>query len=427
MATAGGGSVFVTPLPAAPAAPAAATHTLFVRLLVRPGTGQLEQKRRTLALNATWTEVFDAIKAEGRHVGAMGALMKVEASFPPPIGDSEVDESEAVSDVLTCERVTLIAHQPGLERAAPRVPQLAREAVRSIPPFMHLGRKNLSNCYEGLVKMIEGEPAPRSLGFLSAESVGKKWMVDLNDIVFHTSPFHSKMASRGFRVQKAFNFAANTKVLEGADVEPAPGTTTRPFSNLSERANAACTAGLPPFQLPGYLQHLVPATGAAAAATGLGNLDVTALSACRTCATSPTATPPPPLPRRRQRRQQQRTQLQPQQQHPRSTLRRRAPCASLPNSKTAVAFVETEPPPPGTMMMMTMMTMVPCYWLPHLHPSEPPARARRRRPHERRRRCRRERGRGGRRRGTGSGGRGGGTTTTGRWPRAPGHCRPCHP
>ena len=204
----------MTPLPAAPAAPAAATHTLFVRLLVRPGTGQLEQKRRTLALNATWTEVFDAIKAEGRHVGAMGALMKVEASFPPPIGDSEVDESEAVSDVLTCERVTLIAHQPGLERAAPRVPQLAREAVRSIPPFMHLGRKNLSNCYEGLVKMIEGEPAPRSLGFLSAETVGKKWMVDLNDIVFHTSPFHSKMASRGFRVPKAFNFAANIKVLE---------------------------------------------------------------------------------------------------------------------------------------------------------------------------------------------------------------------
>ena len=92
MATAGGGSVFVTPPQTAPAAPAVATHTLFVRLLVRPGTGQLEQKRRTLALDATWTEVFDAIKAEGRHDGAMGALMKVEASFPPPIGDSEVDE-----------------------------------------------------------------------------------------------------------------------------------------------------------------------------------------------------------------------------------------------------------------------------------------------------------------------------------------------
>ena len=89
---------------------AAPTHALFVRLLVRPGTGQLEQRRRTLALASTWTEVYEANKAEGRHAGVIGALMKVEATFTMPIGDAEIDENETVSDVKTCDHATLTAH-----------------------------------------------------------------------------------------------------------------------------------------------------------------------------------------------------------------------------------------------------------------------------------------------------------------------------
>ena len=56
------GATFVTPFVDQPRA--APTRAIFVRVEVRPGTGHLELKRRTLRLTGIWEDVFATIEGE---------------------------------------------------------------------------------------------------------------------------------------------------------------------------------------------------------------------------------------------------------------------------------------------------------------------------------------------------------------------------
>jgi len=141
----------------------------------------------------------------------IGALMKVEASFPMPIGDAEVDENESVSDCATCDRVTLIAHQAGLERAAPRIPELVRAPMLSVPGYVHAAQPKLTRCYGVLKALIEKE---RALGFNDPNGTGLDWMKSVNAILFHTSVFHQAFAARGQRVPEAFVELKDIKLCE---------------------------------------------------------------------------------------------------------------------------------------------------------------------------------------------------------------------
>ena len=209
---AGDGAAFVTPGGDQPRV-APTTHALFVRVQVRPGAGQLELKRRPLALTYTWSDVFALIVSEGKHAGKMGDLNTVSIRLPG-IGEAEVEITETVQDAVAdgADLVTLVAHQPGIERDAPRVVALLPSIRVKVPTFVHAGQPKVSKCYDGLFKLVSQEV---QLGFLDAEGEGLTWMKELNLLVFHTSPFHDAFKARGMPLPASFSFARNVKICDG--------------------------------------------------------------------------------------------------------------------------------------------------------------------------------------------------------------------
>ena len=126
-----------------------------------------------------------------------------------------VEETETVADGGPADSVvTSTAHQPGVERPAPAptITALMNQPTRTVPAHSNVAQPNVTKCYAGLKELVELEAR---LGFLDADTAGKKWMIELNSILFHSSPFHSKTAARGFAVPEEFKFANDVKVCNG--------------------------------------------------------------------------------------------------------------------------------------------------------------------------------------------------------------------
>ena len=205
---------FITPPGGAAPAPAPIREVrMFVKLLVRPGAGELNTKRRTLSLNETWQDVFRTVVADCAAESRVGGLNTVTVQFPPPIGLSEVEVTETVADADGALLVTLTAHQPGITRVAPTVPEfnLERTPRLTVPPFTHAAQPNLTKCYAGLKTLIEKEPR---LGFNDPSGAGLAWMKAVNQVLFDTSVFHGQFAARGFSVPLAFTYAKDLKLFK---------------------------------------------------------------------------------------------------------------------------------------------------------------------------------------------------------------------
>ena len=77
---------FITPPGGAVPAPAPIREVrMLVKLLVRPGAGELNTKRRTLSLNETWEDVFRTVVADCAAESRVGGLNTANVQFPPPI------------------------------------------------------------------------------------------------------------------------------------------------------------------------------------------------------------------------------------------------------------------------------------------------------------------------------------------------------
>ena len=120
---------------------------------------------------------------------------------------------ETVADADGALMVTLTAHQPGITRVAPTVPEfnLERTPRLTVPPFTHAAQPNLTKCYAGLKALIEKEPR---LGFNDPSGAGLAWMKAVNQVLFDTSVFHGQFAARGFSVPLAFTYAKDLKLLK---------------------------------------------------------------------------------------------------------------------------------------------------------------------------------------------------------------------
>ena len=84
-------------------------------------------------------DVFRTVVADCAAESRVGGLNTATVQFPPPIGLSEVEVTETVADANGALLVTLTAHQPGITRVAPTVPEfnLERTPRLTVPPFTH--------------------------------------------------------------------------------------------------------------------------------------------------------------------------------------------------------------------------------------------------------------------------------------------------
>jgi hypothetical protein len=57
----------------------------------------------------------------------------------------------------------------------------------------------MTKCFAGLREMLLEE----KLGFLDPETLGKNWLLDLNKILYHISPYYANFKARGFTMDKA--------------------------------------------------------------------------------------------------------------------------------------------------------------------------------------------------------------------------------
>ena len=81
------GVAFITPPGGAAPTPAPIREVrMSVKLLVRPGAGELNTKRRTLSLNKTWEDVFRTVVADCAAESRVGGLNTATVQFPTPIG-----------------------------------------------------------------------------------------------------------------------------------------------------------------------------------------------------------------------------------------------------------------------------------------------------------------------------------------------------
>ena len=124
-----------------------------------------------------------------------------------------MEVTETVADANGALLVTLTAHQPGITRVAPTVPEfnLERTPRLAVPPFTHAAQPDLTKCYAGLETLIEMEPR---LGFNDPSGAGLAWMKAANQVLFGTSVFHGQFAARGFSVPLAFTYAKDLKLLK---------------------------------------------------------------------------------------------------------------------------------------------------------------------------------------------------------------------
>ena len=182
------------------------TKKLVVKVCVRPGSGHVELKRRELDMQSSWSDVYSMIVAEGKL--ELGPLQKIELDCE--FGTMEVMEDETVHDAVASDAkvVVLTCHQPSASmRDEPRAPVLVRSPLRSVPEWSHNNQENMTECYRGLRTLLLDE----GLGFLDPEKWGKQWMIDLNKVLYHISPYHANFKSRGFILSKAWAFSDGLK------------------------------------------------------------------------------------------------------------------------------------------------------------------------------------------------------------------------
>ena len=109
------------------------------------------------------------------------------------------------------ELVILTARAPEVSARQVVRPLLMRAPVRCVPEWSYEGRPHLTKCYAGLRARVLEE----GLGFRDADTHGKQWLLELNDILFATSNFHDNIRGRGIALDPTFNFAKGLKQLHG--------------------------------------------------------------------------------------------------------------------------------------------------------------------------------------------------------------------